>query len=78
MPIASMVVELLDGASETVLGRLAAMPSLSIYGIRDNRIVAVIEEITPARIDHVARRIALMDEVRGVYPVYLADEGCFE
>ncbi len=78
MPIASMVVELLDGANETALGRLAAMPSLSIYGIRDNRVVAVVEELTPALIDDVARRIALMEEVRGVYPVYLADDDCFE
>ncbi len=78
MTIASTVVELIEGASETALGRLAVIPQISIYGIRDNRIVAVIEDANPERIEDVVKKISLLDEVRSVYPVYLADDDCFE
>ena len=75
MPIASTVVEIRGGTGETALGRLATIPQLSIYGIQENRIVAVIEGSTVTVIDDVARAIARFDEVEGVYPVYLAGDG---
>ncbi len=78
MTIASTVVELLDGTSETALGKFATIPQTSIYGIRDNRLIAVIEGATLKRIDDVVQEIRLLDEVNVVYPVYLADDDCLE
>ncbi len=77
MAIAGTIVELREGTSETALGKLAHMPQVSIYGIRDDRIVVVIEDADPARIDDVVTRIMLLEEVREIYPVYLADDDCF-
>ncbi len=78
MTIASTVVELLDGTSETALGRLAVIPQISIYGIRENRVIAVIEGASPQSIDDVVKKIIRLDEVATVYPVYLSEDDCWD
>jgi nitrate reductase NapAB chaperone NapD len=71
MPIASVIVEVREGSSETVLGSLARIPQASVYGTKENQIVTVIEEGTPAAIDAVVLQISALEDVIGVYPVYV-------
>ncbi len=70
MPIASAVVEIQDGTSETVLGKLARIPEISVFGIKESQIVTVIEGRSPRDVDAVVKQIMTLDEVLGVYPVF--------
>ncbi len=74
MSIASTVVEIRDGSGETVLGRLAAMHEVNIYGIKENKIVAVVEGATLKIVGEAIKALARLDEVVSVYPVYLTDQ----
>jgi nitrate reductase NapAB chaperone NapD len=71
MPITSVIVEIKDGSSEKVLAHLARMPQVSVYGMKDSQIVTVIEDSAPAAVDAVVLQISGLEEVIGVYPVYV-------
>ncbi len=78
MSIAGTVVEIRDNTGERALGRLAKIPHVSIYGIKGERIVAVVEGPTPKTLDDAIKSVALLDEVIRVYPVYVADDSAME
>lgn len=73
MPIASAVVEIQDGTSDTVLGRLARIPRISVYGVKENQLVTVIEGDTMNDVNDVVQEVSRIEEVIGVYPVFAGD-----
>ena len=70
MPVTSVVIEINDGVSEDVLGRLARVPHINVYGVKDNQIVTVIEGELPGDVEETVKTIQALDGVVGVYPVY--------
>lgn len=74
MEIASVVVEIQRGAGEAVLSRLALMPSVTVYGLTENQIVTVIEGNSPAAVQEVLKDVQMLDEVIGVYPVFIGED----
>lgn len=73
MAVASLIVEFEDGSGETVLNSLARISNISVYGIKDNQIVAVIEGEDMQVIDNTIRQLYGIANVIGVYPVYAGD-----
>jgi len=71
MPVASVIVESLPGAAAHTGASLTAMAGVSVYGIKEDQIVTVIEADSPAVIDLVMRQIKAMTNVIGLYPVYV-------
>ncbi len=74
MPIASVVVEIQNGAGETVLGLLGAMREVSVFGMKENQIVTVIESSTPEAVEGILSRVRMIEDVVGVYPVYIGED----
>ena len=73
MAIASVVIEVEQGTSETVLQGLAQMPNLSVYGMKENQIVTVVEGDTIQSVDDSVKTVLNMADVIGVFPVYAGD-----
>ncbi len=74
MSIAGMIVEVLNGADASVLAGLAQMSQVSVYGIKDNQIVAVVEGENAASVNDAVRQVSLFDGVLGVYPVSITED----
>jgi nitrate reductase NapAB chaperone NapD len=70
MPIASVIVEIEEGAEETVLGGIARVPEASVFGIKNNQIVTVIDGKDAGEMESVMRTLAALEKVIGVYPVF--------
>jgi len=70
MAISSAVVEIRNGSGETVLNSLARIENVSVFGIKDNQIVAVIEDKDIWGIQDTMKKIYGIESVVGVYPVY--------
>ncbi len=73
MAITSVIVEIEEGESDAVLGSIAQMARATVYGIKENQIVTVIEGGDSREIDEVIRQLSALDKVIGVYPVYAGD-----
>lgn len=73
MPVTSVVIEINDGVSEEVLGRLARVPQVNVYGVKENQIVTVIEGDSAGDVEETVKAILALDGVVGVYPVYSSD-----
>ncbi len=74
MPIASAVVEIQNGTSEAVLAGLARIPRVSVYGMKENQIVTVIEGATINEVDAMVKEISTLDGVIGIYPVFVGED----
>jgi nitrate reductase NapAB chaperone NapD len=70
MPISSVIVEIEEGAEDVVLGGIARIPEASVFGIKNNQIVTVIDGKDTVDIESVIRTLAALEKVIGVYPVY--------
>lgn len=70
MPVTSVVIEINDGVSEDVLGRLALVPHINVYGMKDSQIVTVIEGESAGDVEETVRTIMALNGVVGVYPVF--------
>lgn len=70
MPVTSVVIEVQDGVSEDILGRLALLSNVNVYGMKENQIVTVIEGESAIEVDDTVRTIQALAGVVGVYPVY--------
>lgn len=68
-----MIVEIRDGSSEAVMSSLANIANVSVFGIKDNQIVAVIEGSDPVSVDETMKALFAIEDVTGVYPVYAGD-----
>lgn len=73
MAVTSAIVEVTDGACEAVLGSLAAIRNLSVFGIKENQIVTVIEGDSIQMVENTMKDLYSLENVVGVYPVYAGD-----
>jgi nitrate reductase NapAB chaperone NapD len=70
MAIASVIVATEAGATAAVVTSLDRLPNTKVYGSKDNEIVTVIEAETVAALTEGLQRLAAVEQVVGVYPVY--------
>lgn len=70
MPVASVIVESLPGAAAVTEEALTALAGVSVYGMKEDKIVTVIEGGSPTEIDRIMRQVLAMQGVLGVYPVF--------
>ncbi|HMK61916.1 MAG TPA: chaperone NapD [Dissulfurispiraceae bacterium] len=70
MPISSAIVEIGENTGEVVLSSLSAMSSVNAYGIKDNKIVIVIDAESLNALDESMKKIMSIEGVIGVFPVY--------
>ncbi|HTZ17318.1 MAG TPA: chaperone NapD [Dissulfurispiraceae bacterium] len=70
MPVSGAIVEIEEGTEEAVLSGLARIPEVSVYGMKENRIVIVIDGGSLGVIEKSTNRIQSMEGVTGVFPVY--------
>jgi len=74
MAIASVVVATEAGAVEAVLAELSRLPDTEVHGSKENQIVTVIEAASVAALTEGMQRLAAVERVIGVYPVYAGQE----
>lgn len=74
MPVASVVVEIREGTHEGVLNSLARIRQVTVYGVKDNQVVVVLEGETLGFIEENIRVIHTIEGVAGVYPVFAAED----
>jgi nitrate reductase NapAB chaperone NapD len=74
MSIAGIIVEVQNGAEASVLTGLAQIPQISVYGVKENQIVTVIEADNAASVNDTVSRVSLFDGVLGVYPVSISED----
>lgn len=70
MAVASVIVEIENGYGEAVLKGLANIDNVSVFGIKDNKIVTVIEGDGMESIQETIKALYEIDNVIGVYPVF--------
>jgi nitrate reductase NapAB chaperone NapD len=68
-----MIVEIREGCSEAVMSSLAAISNLSVYGIKDNQVITVVEGDSTATVEETMKVLLGIENVTGVYPVYAGD-----
>ncbi len=73
MAIASMIIEIEDGAEERVLPELGKIPGVGVYGVKGRQIVTVIEGDTFAHVNDIVKTVSLIERITGVYPVYAGE-----
>ncbi|GAB4416799.1 MAG: hypothetical protein OHK0032_12820 [Thermodesulfovibrionales bacterium] len=73
MAVASVIVEVENGVGEAVLNSLARIDNASVYGVKDNQIVMVIEADDMHVVEETIKEIYAIEKVIGVYPVYAGD-----
>ncbi len=73
MPVASVIVEVEEGAGGAVLNSLAEINNVSVYGIKNNQIVTVIEGNDIKTVEDTIKVLYGVDKVIGVYPVFAGD-----
>lgn len=73
MAISSVIVAIEDGAIERVLPRLGAVSGVSVFGVKDNQIVTVIEAQTLGAVNGIIKELSELERVVGIYPVYTRD-----
>lgn len=73
MAVTSAIVEVIEGGSEAVMSSLATFSNLSVYGIKGNQIIAVIEGENMTSVEDTMKALLHIENVIGVYPVYAGD-----
>lgn len=73
MPVTSVVVEVSEGVNEDLLGLLARVPRVNVFGMKGQQIVTVIEGESVRDVEDTVKTIQNIDGVIGVYPVYSGD-----
>jgi nitrate reductase NapAB chaperone NapD len=70
MPVSSAIVEIEESAGEAVLNSISSMDEVTVYGMKENKIVIVIDADSMGIIVESTRKIMSMEGVTGVFPVY--------
>lgn len=70
MPVSSAIVEIEESAGEAVLNSLSSMDAVTVYGLKENKIVVVIDADSLGVIEESTKKIMSMEGVTGVFPVY--------
>lgn len=73
MAVASVIVEAEEGSSEAVLNSLAGINNVSVYGVKDNQIVSVIEGDDIKSVEDTIKVLYTIDKIIGVYPVFAGE-----
>jgi nitrate reductase NapAB chaperone NapD len=74
MSVASAVVEFPENQGEAVLRSLALIPEISVYGIKGNQLIIVIEGDDTETINAAILKVQAVESVTGVSPVFSANE----
>jgi len=74
MNVTGLIVEFEPGMGEAVFQGLALLDSVTVYGVRDNKIVVVIEAESVHAIGGHLKEIEKIDYVTGLSPVYSVSE----
>ncbi len=70
MPVVSVIVDIENGSGEAVLHSLAVIGNVSVYGIKDTQIVAVIEGKDMKAIENTIKILYSTKNIIGAYPVF--------
>ena len=70
MPVSSAIVEIEESAGEAVLNSLSSMDAVTVYGLKENKIVIVLDADSLGVIEESTKKIMSMEGVTGVFPVY--------
>ena len=70
MPVSSAIVEIEEGTGEAVLSSLSTMTAITVYGMKENKIVIVIDDDSLGVVDESTKKIMSLEGVTGVFPVY--------
>jgi nitrate reductase NapAB chaperone NapD len=70
MPVVSVIVDIENNSGEAVLHSLAVIGNISVYGIKDNQIVAVIEGRDMKAIQNTIKILYSTKNILGAYPVF--------
>jgi nitrate reductase NapAB chaperone NapD len=70
MPVVSVIVDIANGSGEAVLHSLAVIGNVSVYGIKDNQIVVVIEGKDMKAIQNTIKILYSTKNIIGTYPVF--------
>ncbi len=73
MAISGVIVNIEEGAIEHALSILGRVPGISVFSVKDDQIVAVIEAETLLAVNDVITSVSAFEGVIGVYPVYAGD-----
>lgn len=73
MAISSIIVATAPGAAGDVVPKLVAVPGISVYGVKDDQIVTVVEAQTLGAVNRIVRSASELDGVLGVYPVFAGE-----
>jgi nitrate reductase NapAB chaperone NapD len=74
MNITSLIVEIEPGTSAAVLNSLARLDKVTVYGVKDEKIVVVIEGETPGVVEGLVKQIEAIEHISGLSPVYSVNE----
>jgi nitrate reductase NapAB chaperone NapD len=74
MNVTSIIVEIEPGTSEAVLRSLALIDKVTVYGVKDEKIVVVLEEETPDAIEELAKKVEAIEHISGLSPVFSVSE----
>ena len=70
MPVVSVIVDIENNSGEAVLHSLAVIGSVSVFGVKDNQIVVVIEDKDMKAIENTIKELYAIKNVLGAYPVF--------
>ena len=73
MAVASLIVEVEEGFGGAVMRSLADIDNLSVYGIKENQIIAVIEGNDAVSMENTMKLLYSIENVFGVFPVFAGD-----
>jgi len=69
MPVLSVIVDIEEGSGEAVLHSLAAINNISVFGVKDNQIVAVIEGKDIRAVNKTINMLYSTKHILGAFPV---------
>lgn len=73
MAVTSVIVETEEGGSGAVLSSLALLENVSVFGVKDDQIVTVIEGDDMGVVEETLKRFYTIEKVIGVFPVFAGD-----
>ncbi|MBT9537058.1 MAG: chaperone NapD [Planctomycetota bacterium] len=69
MPVVSVIVDIENNSGEAVLHSLAVIGNVSVFGVKDNQIVAVIEGKDMKAVENTIKELYAIKNVLGAYPI---------
>ena len=70
MPVVSVIVDIENNSGEAVLHSLAVIGNVSVFGVKDNQIVVVIEGKDMKAIQNTIKILYSTKNIIGAYPVF--------